>query len=85
MTNKTNQADRAAAMFKRAAAGKGDFAYRHEAEQSVREKTARLRALRLAKEAADKLEPEPAPPPQRNPVRQKAQGGQALLTKETDG
>ena len=84
MTNKKNQADRADAMFKRAAAGKGAFAYRHEAEQSVRDKTARLRALRLAKEAADNLEPEPAPPPQRNPVRQKAQGGQALLTKETD-
>jgi hypothetical protein len=72
MTNKKNQSDRADAMFKRAAEGKGAFAYRHEAEQSVRDKTARLRALRLAKEAADKLEPEPAPPPPRGAGEQTA-------------
>lgn len=63
MSNRKNQTDRADAMFKRMEGGKGALAGHHAAAQTVRDKTARLRALRLAKEAADKLEPEPGPPP----------------------
>jgi hypothetical protein len=63
MPDKKSRTDRAEAMFKRAEEGKGAMADHYAADQSVRDKTARLKALRLAKEAADKLEPEPVPPP----------------------
>ena len=62
MSNKKNQTDRADAMFKRMGGGKSVLTDHHAAAQTVRDKTARLRALRLAKEAADKLEPVPPPP-----------------------
>jgi hypothetical protein len=72
MSNKKNQTDRADAMFKRMGGGKGVLTDHHTAAQAVRDKTARLRALRLAKEAADKLEPEPVPPPPRGAGEQTA-------------
>ena len=70
MSNKKNQTDRAEAMFKRANEGKGALADAHAAGETVHDKTARLRALRLAKEAADK--PEPVPPSPRRPGEQPA-------------
>jgi hypothetical protein len=72
MSNKKNQTDRADAMFKRMGGGKSVLTDHHAAAQTVRDKTARLRALRLAKEAADKLEPEPVPPPPRGAGEQTA-------------
>jgi hypothetical protein len=70
MSNKQNQTDRAEAMFKSAGKGKHALADHHAAGQTVRDKTARLRALRLAKEAADKPEPALIPPPPRGPGEQ---------------
>jgi hypothetical protein len=63
MSNKQNQTDRAEAMFKSAGKGKHALAEHSASGQAVRDKTARLRALRLAKEAADKPEPALIPPP----------------------
>jgi hypothetical protein len=70
MSNKQDRTDRAQSMFKRADQAKGAVADHHAAGQAVRDKTARLRALRLAKEAADK--PEPVPPPPRGSGEQTA-------------
>jgi hypothetical protein len=60
MINKSNHRARAEAAFKKASGGQGRerAAMEYEAEaQSDREKTARLRALRLAKEAANSETP----------------------------
>lgn len=70
MSNKQNQTDRAEAMFKSAGKGKAAWADHDAAGQTVRDKTARLKALRLTKEAADKLEPPLIQPPLRGPGKQ---------------
>ena len=53
MPDKQSRTDRAEATFKRRESDTGG--------QAIRDKTARLRALRLAKEAADRLEAESSP------------------------
>jgi hypothetical protein len=52
---------RAEASFKRKESDKGGLPEHQAANQAIRDKTARLRALRLAKEAADMLEAETVP------------------------
>jgi hypothetical protein len=56
MPDKKSRTDRAEESFKRRESDKGGLTEHQAAGQAVRDKTARLRALRLAKEAADELE-----------------------------
>jgi hypothetical protein len=56
MPDKKSRTDRAEESFKRRESDKGGLTEHQAASQAVRDKTARLRTLRLAKEAADELE-----------------------------
>ena len=79
MSNKKNQTDRADAMFKRMGGGKSVLTDHHAAAQTVRDKTARLRALRLAKEAADKLGPNPCRRRHAGPGNKQLKAGKTCL------
>jgi hypothetical protein len=57
MPDKKSRTDRAEGSFKRRESDRGGLTEHHAAAQAVREKTARLRAVRLAKEAEEKREP----------------------------
>ena len=70
MSNKQNRTDQAEAVFKSVGRGKSALADHDAAGQTVRDKTARLRALRLTKEAADKVEPALITPPPSVPEKQ---------------
>ena len=72
MPTKSRQADRAESAFKRRESDKGGLTEHQAANQATRDKTARLRALRLAKEAADKLEAETVPQRVTQPAKPKA-------------
>ena len=61
MPDKQSRTDRAEATFKRRESDTGGLTEHQAANQAIRDKTARLRALRLAKEAADGLEAESSP------------------------
>jgi hypothetical protein len=56
--DKKSPTDRAQESFKRRESDKGGLTEHQAASQAIRDKTARLKALRMAKEAADKLEAE---------------------------
>jgi hypothetical protein len=58
VSDKKSRADRAEESFKRRESDKGGLTEHLATSQAIRDKTARLRALRMAKEAADKLEAE---------------------------
>jgi hypothetical protein len=61
MPDKQSRTDRAEANFKRRESDTGGLTEHQAANQAILDKTARLRALRLAKEAADRLEAESSP------------------------
>jgi hypothetical protein len=73
MSKPKTQGERAEAQLRRVQDGRAAMMEHLTALQAVRDKTARLRALRLAREAAD--QPEPAvdsPPPRPEPARPRA-------------
>ena len=72
MPDKQSRTNRAEASFKRRESDKGGLPEHQAANQATRDKTARLRALRLAKEAADKLEAESVPQRTPRPAKPKA-------------
>ena len=72
MPDKQSRTNRAEATFKRRESDKGGLTESQAANQAIREKTARLKALRLAKEAADRLEAETVPQRVSQPGKPKA-------------